>query len=124
LNDLQAHGARLFVATSKPAVYAEKIIDYFNLSRFFRRVYGSELDGTRSAKSELIRYILAEQALLPAATLMIGDRKHDVIGAAQNAVRAVGVLWGFGSRAELLQAGLEPSQLCSNPPMLGDLLSG
>jgi phosphoglycolate phosphatase len=124
LNELQAHGATLFVATSKPVVYAEKIIDHFNLSGFFRRIYGSELDGTRSAKSELIEYILAEESLTPAAALMIGDRKHDVIGAAKNAVPAIGVLWGFGSREELLQAGLGPSHLCVNPQMLRDRLIG
>jgi phosphoglycolate phosphatase len=98
-------GHFLAVATSKLESYSREIIDHFDLSRFFQEVHGSELDGTRTDKGDLIRHIVATHGLDPARTLMIGDRMHDVVGAAKNSVRAIGVLWGFGDRAELQDAG-------------------
>lgn len=97
----------LFVATSKPHVFATKIIDYFELSHYFRTVYGSELDGTRSDKGELIGHILASEGLEASSTLMVGDRKHDIIGAQKQAVGTIGVTWGFGGRTELLACGAD-----------------
>jgi phosphoglycolate phosphatase len=98
-------GRRLFVATSKPGVYAERIIDHFKLRGYFERVFGSELDGTRSDKSELLDYALKAAQVDPAAAIMIGDRSHDMIGARGNGMTAVGVLYGYGSKEELLAAG-------------------
>jgi len=100
-----AQGRTLFVATSKLKAHAIDIIDHFGLTRFFRHVHGSEADGTRADKGELIAYILKTEGLDPARTVMIGDRLHDVVGAAKNGVPAIGVLWGFGDRAELEGAG-------------------
>ena len=71
----------------------------------FSSIYGSELDGTRSDKRQLISYILKQEALPPASTVMVGDRAHDVRGALANAVSPIGVLWGYGSHAELATAG-------------------
>ena len=113
LSDLQSRGARLYVATSKPRVYAERILGHFGLADRFVAVFGSELDGTRSEKSELIAYALKTAALDPAASTMIGDREHDMRGAVRNHVRPVGVLWGYGSDAELRSAGAK--QLVSAP---------
>jgi len=113
LNAMQKRGARLFVATSKPRVFAEKILVHFELAQYFECIYGSELDGTRSDKGLLIEYALAESNLAAADTMMVGDRSHDVIGAAKNDVCPVGVLWGFGSRDELANAGA--SQLFDTP---------
>jgi phosphoglycolate phosphatase len=90
-----------FLATSKPRVYAEKILAHFNLTRFFKAVYGSELSGERSDKGELIHYILQTEKLVPEACVMIGDRKHDIIGAQKAKLASIGVLWGYGSRMEL-----------------------
>lgn len=101
VSELAGAGRRLFVATSKPHAYAGKIVDHFDLSRFFGKVYGSELDGTRSAKAELIAHILEEEGIAAQDCVMIGDRKHDLIGANANSVAAVGVSWGYGSREEL-----------------------
>ena len=98
LYTLKKNGHVLFVATSKPAVYAARIIDHFNLRRFFKNVYGSELNGTRGDKKDLISHILQKEAINSSETIMIGDREHDMIGAAANAVRAVGVLWGYGTK--------------------------
>jgi phosphoglycolate phosphatase len=105
LQELSARGARLFVATSKPRVYAERILDHFGLSTYFETVYGSELDGRLSDKGELIAHALTASALDPAATVMVGDRLHDIVGARRNRVYAAGALWGYGSASELEDAG-------------------
>ncbi len=117
-------GYTLFVATSKLEAYSIDIIDHFGLARFFRRVHGSALDGSRADKGELISHILDAEGLDSSRTVMIGDRLHDAHGAARNDVRAIGVLWGFGDRAELEGAGVariaaSPAEL---PGMVGDLI--
>jgi phosphoglycolate phosphatase len=113
LTSLRASGHRLFVATSKPHVFAERIIDHFGLRNHFERVFGSELDGTRVDKSHLLEYALKEALVDPAKTLMIGDRSHDMIGAKNNGMKGIGVLYGYGSRDELLQAGAH--HVCATP---------
>lgn len=110
---LAARGTQLFVATSKARIYAERIIEHFGLSRYFDAVYGSELDGGRSDKTELIRHALSRSNLLARDTVMVGDRRHDVIGALNNRVTPIGVLWGYGSRSELTAAGA--AQLLTEP---------
>ena len=98
---VRAAGVATYVATSKPHVYATQIVAHFGLAPLFDRVYGSELDGTRVDKGELIAYALAEEKLDPARVVMIGDREHDLIGAKRCGVRAIGVTYGYGSEAEL-----------------------
>jgi phosphoglycolate phosphatase len=105
LTTLQQHGKKLFVVTAKPQVIAEKIMKHFGLDNLFQHVYGAELDETRSDKAELIAYILEREKLLPETIVMVGDRKHDIIGAAKNKIRSIGVLWGYGSVDELQSAG-------------------
>lgn len=101
LDAFQAEGRKMFVATSKPHVYAARIISHFGLDGYFGKTYGSELDGTNSAKTELIAHILREEDLTSEDCVMIGDRKHDLIGAAGNQMASIGVMWGYGSRDEL-----------------------
>ena len=113
LTTLCTAGHRLFVATSKPHVFAERIIDHFGLRHHFERVFGSELDGTRVDKSHLLEYALREVSVDPAKTLMIGDRSHDMVGAKNNGMKGIGVLYGYGSRNELLDAGAQ--HVCSTP---------
>ncbi|TBU85611.1 HAD family hydrolase [Phytopseudomonas dryadis] len=98
---LQAQGRTLYIATSKPTLFATEIARHFDFARYFKAIYGSELDGTRTNKVELIRHLLQQEALEPATTLMIGDRKHDLIGAHSNGLQAVAVGYGFGSLEEL-----------------------
>jgi phosphoglycolate phosphatase len=105
LGALQAAGLRLFIATSKPAVYANQIVQHFDLAHYFLNVYGSELDGRLTHKNELIHHILQRESLNPSRTLMIGDREHDMLGAKANSVTAVGVTWGYGTPDELTNAG-------------------
>ena len=101
LEELVSQGRQLFIATSKPQVYAREIARHFDFARHFKVIYGSELDGTRTNKVELIRHFMSEQGLDPAQTLMIGDRKHDLIGARDNGLDAAAVGYGFGSFEEL-----------------------
>ena len=101
LETLADQGAHLFVASSKPKVYVDRILDHFDLTRHFERVYGSELDGTNTDKRDLLAVALADTGIHPSETTMIGDRAHDAIGAAHNAMDFVGVLYGYGSREEL-----------------------
>jgi len=110
---LKDRGAALYVATSKPAVFAERILEHFGLARYFEAIHGSELDGTRADKGELIAHVLGMHGMAAAEACMVGDRRHDMQGAAANGLRAVGVLWGYGSRDELLAAGA--TVLCERP---------
>jgi phosphoglycolate phosphatase len=106
LRNLQDKGVRLYVATSKLHAFARRILDHFELSRFFSEIYGSEPDNRNADKRDLIRHILEQERFDPARAVMIGDRKHDAIGAKANGLAAIGVTWGYGSREELLAAGV------------------
>ena len=106
LKVLAEAGATLYVVTSKPEVFANRIIDHFELRGYFRHVYGSELDGERSDKGDLIRHVLRHEGL-STDPWMIGDRLHDVRGAKLHGLRSAGVLWGYGSREELAEAGAD-----------------
>ena len=105
LEALQKNGHTLYVATSKPAVYAERIIAHFGLHRYFKCIFGSELDGTRSDKTSLISHILERELIAPSETSMIGDRGHDIVGATENGIYGFGVLWGYGTKDELENSG-------------------
>jgi len=120
LAELRAAGARLYIATSKPGVFTQRIVDHFGLKSYFQMIYGSELDGTLSNKSELIAHILAKESIPPRSTFMVGDRAHDVIGAKTNGVHPVAALWGYGTREELNAAGA--TVFCERPEMLARVL--
>lgn len=121
LAGLKAAGHRLFIATSKPQVYADRIADHFGLSRFFERTFGPELDGTRGEKSALLAYALEETAAPAAASLMIGDRHHDVDAAQHHGLVSIAVLYGYGSQAELSAAGAD--HLVRTPEEIGHVVA-
>src|SRR6266850_867626 len=106
----------MYVATSKPVVYAERIVEHFGLDHYFRKVYGAELDGRREDKVELVAYLLASEGIDAEAAVMVGDRADDVQSAKANGVGSIGVLWGYGSEQELLEAGA--NVLCKTPSEL------
>ena len=121
LATLNAAGATLFVATSKPQVFARQILAHFELAHYFKCIYGSEFDGVRSVKGDLIAHVLRQEALTN-EPWMIGDRLHDIRGAKLNGLRSAGVLWGYGSREELSEAGADA--LFADMPELCDALIG
>ncbi len=113
---LAATGARLHLATAKPHVYARRITAHFGLADFMEFEFGSELDGTRVDKADLLAHALEETGARPETSLMIGDREHDAIAAKANGIKAWGVLYGYGTREELQKAGVaalfaEPGQI-------------
>jgi phosphoglycolate phosphatase len=107
LEALNEAGHTLVVATSKPAVFARRIVDHFGLQPYFKKTYGSELDGTRVEKTHLIAHILEAEAIDGTQSMMIGDRAYDMIGAKANGLSRCGVLWGYGSQDELLRSGAQ-----------------
>lgn len=113
LKSIRAAGYQTYIATSKPHVFAKRIIEHFDLSSLFDGIYGSELDGTRSDKAELIQHILLTENLIPAKTVMVGDRSHDAIGAKKNHLLAIGVTYGYGTEEELKLHGVD---LIANSP--------
>lgn len=121
LDAARGAGWRCLVATSKPSVFAERIAVHFGLRERLDGVYGSELDGRRNEKPELLAHILAAEKLDARRSVMVGDRRHDVAGALANRVASVGVLWGYGSREELAAAGAHA--LCDQPAELLALAS-
>lgn len=108
LQRLKGSGKTLAVATSKVKKYAEKILEHFDLGGYFTFVSGDEMDGslTKNGKREIIRVALkAVDPWRKMPVVMIGDRKHDIIGANETGIDSIGVLWGYGSKDELEAAG-------------------
>ena len=108
LAQLKSEGYIMAIASSKPEVFTKRIIEHFDLSPYFTEVCGSELDGKRTDKAEVITYAL-EKLGSPAAedVIMVGDRHHDIVGAKKNGLTSIGVLYGFGSEDELHEAGAD-----------------
>ncbi|MET0700613.1 MAG: HAD-IA family hydrolase [Mycobacterium sp.] len=96
LADLKSSGVRLAVATSKAEPTARKILAHFGLDQYFEVIAGATVDGTRSAKADVVAHALAQLAPLPERVLMVGDRSHDVEGAAEHGIDTVVVGWGYG----------------------------
>lgn len=106
LEQAKALGYRLALATCKPTVSACDVVKHFGLDRYFDMISGPELDGTRNEKHEVIAYAMQMLDIRePERILMVGDRRDDVLGAAQNRIKCAGALWGFGSEQELREAG-------------------
>ncbi len=96
LADLRTAGVRLAVATSKAEPTAHRILAHFGLDEHFEVIAGASLDGSRATKSEVVKHALSQLAPLPDRMLMVGDRSHDVEGAAEHGIDTVVVDWGYG----------------------------
>lgn len=108
LGKLKKAGKRLVIATSKPEGFAITILKHFDLFRYFDFVAGASMDETRTKKSEVIKYALDSLAITNVSqVLMVGDREHDVLGAGEFGIKSMGVLYGYGDRAELEKAGAD-----------------
>ena len=105
LAHLTEAGFTLLVATSKPTVFARKVLKHFGIEDYFSFVGGSELDGSRTKKAEVISYILKTCGIEAKEAIMIGDRRHDIEGGKACGLESVGVLYGYGMEQELTEAG-------------------
>jgi phosphoglycolate phosphatase len=99
-----ARAMPVYVCTSKPAIFAQRIVTLFGLAPYVRRVYGTDLDGALDDKAKLFAHAARSEGFDPEAAVLVGDRAQDVRAARLNAARAIGVLWGYGSREELAGA--------------------
>ena len=108
LQELNEAEKQVMLATGKPAYYAEKILDHFHLSHYFKFVGGSGLDGSLSHKEEVIRHVLENNDIRDLSKMvMVGDRKHDIVGAKKNGIASVGVAFGYAEEGELEEAGAD-----------------
>ena len=120
-DDLRGMSMRIFLATAKPRVYAERMLVHFGLNHYFSGVYGSELDGRFDFKGDLLAHLLPTEGLDPSATVMVGDREHDIIAARQNGLWSIGVTYGYGSADELREAGAD--RLATQPGEVVDYVA-
>lgn len=102
---LKRNGHDIYLCTAKNQPFARRNLENFRLIGYFKEIYGAHLDGTYDDKAELIAHIISTHNLDNSATIMIGDREHDMIAAKKNNISAFGVLWGYGTEEELLKSG-------------------
>ena len=120
LADLRAAGVRLAVATSKAEPTARRILAHFGLDEHFEVVAGASVDGTRASKADVLAHALAQLQPLPERVLMVGDRRHDVEGAAAHGIDAVVVGWGYG-RGDFADAAPEATSSASHVATVAEL---
>jgi len=116
LEAMKRSGLRIYLATSKRAIFASRILDHLKFTTYFDAIHGSVPGGELDHKPELLAHILSEHGLSPSHSLMVGDRRHDISGAHAVGMRGLGVLWGYGSRDELETAGAD--RLVDSPAQL------
>jgi phosphoglycolate phosphatase len=129
LEEMKRGGLRIYLATSKRATFASRILDHLKFAAYFDGIYGSVPGGELDHKPELLAHVLSKHDLSPSHSLMVGDRRHDISGAHAVGMRGLGVLWGYGTRDELETAGADQlagssadlartvlSMLCPMPP--------
>lgn len=121
LEQLNQSNKTLFVATSKPTIFAEQILHYFKIHQHFKTIIGSNLDGTRTEKKDIIQEIINQLPNINLEKLvMIGDRKYDVIGAKHHGIDTISVTYGYGSLEELQNE--KPTYIVNDVSELGKIL--
>lgn len=106
LEALREEGHQLYLATSKPEIASKRIMDHFGLAGYFTYIGGASQDDSRVRKADVIRYVLDTCGITDLSqVIMVGDREQDVFGARENGLETIGVLYGYGPRKELEQAG-------------------
>jgi phosphoglycolate phosphatase len=113
LGEMKQSGLRLYLATSKRAIFANRILSHLNFATYFDGIYGSVPSGELDHKADLLAHVLSKHSLSPSRTLMVGDRRYDISGAHAVGMRGLGVLWGYGTRDELEAVGAD--QLVDSP---------
>lgn len=121
LSDLNRNSFELFVVTTKPAVYAKRIIDHYSLTAWFSGIFGTELDGRFDDKAELVAFVLSQKKLNSAETVMVGDKAVDIAAGKMNKTKTVGVTYGYGSKGEIINAA--PDYFCNSPAEIRMLIS-
>ena len=123
LERLQKGGKKMYVATSKPDVFAERILEKFGIAHYFPIIGGADIGGTRNEKREVIEYVLEKAGITDRSrVLMIGDRRQDVNGAHKTRLKCLGILWGYGTVEELTEAGAD--FIAHTPQEAADMLLG
>ncbi|MDE7330177.1 MAG: HAD-IA family hydrolase, partial [Clostridia bacterium] len=108
LQKLKDGGRNLILATSKPENFAAEIVNHFGLDRYLAHIAGATLTSERCEKPDVIRYALEKAGITEKdETVMVGDRKYDILGAKANGIKSVGVLYGYGGESELKEAGAD-----------------
>lgn len=106
LKELSAMGKKLILATSKPEPFAAEILRYFEIDKYFDFVGGATMDGIRSKKADVIAYTLEQCEVMDlSSAVMVGDREQDIFGAKEIGIDSIGILYGYGDRDELQNAG-------------------
>jgi len=125
LQMLVGQGVTLAISTSKPTYSATRILEHFELDQYLTFIGGADLAGVRHDKASVIEHTMDELRSMDrldadAMLVMVGDREHDVHGARAHGIDTIGVLWGYGTQDELIEAGAV--QLAASPTVLGELL--
>lgn len=107
LHQLKEMGKTMAVATSKPEHFSRRITEYFGLNEYFAFVAGASMDTSRAQKAQVIEYALSKTGFDREKTIMIGDRNHDILGAKKCGLKSMGVLYGYGDKPELTEAGAD-----------------
>lgn len=107
LQTLKNQGKKCYVATSKPEVFAKQIMEHFQLGEYFEDICGASMDSTRSKKGDVIAYALKKHGIQKEDAIMVGDRKHDILGAKENGLPCIAVLYGYGNKTEFEEAGAD-----------------
>jgi phosphoglycolate phosphatase len=122
LEHLTGRGCDLYVATIKPGPFARKVLAHTGLAPFFRAIHGSDLAGSLDEKDRLVKGVLDDHGLSPLESMMVGDRYMDVDAARTNGMVSIGVTYGFGTEAEMLDAGAE--HLAGSPGEIAEIVDG
>ena len=122
LSALRENDFKLYVVTTKPRVFAERIIEHFQLAQRFVAIYGTELNGQFDNKADLIEFILKARQLRAEETVMVGDKREDITAGQANRTGTIGVTYGYGTRREITEAA--PDDICGSPEEIGQVIMG
>jgi phosphoglycolate phosphatase len=122
LSALRENDFKLYVVTTKPKVFAGRIIEHFQLAHRFEAIYGTELNGQFDNKADLIEFILKTRLLRGEETMMVGDKREDIVAGKANRTGTIGVTYGYGSLEEITEAA--PNVTCGSPEEIGQIIMG
>ena len=122
LSALHEKSLKLYIVTTKPKVFAGRIMEHFQLAHRFDAIYGTELNGRFDNKADLIEFILQNRKLRTEETVMIGDKREDIVAGKANRTKTIGVTYGYGSLQEITEAA--PDGICGSPSEIQKLIMG